>query len=107
MRSYLNLDLLYNIDNYLFPLFYYNSESGYKVYSPMTNKEIFIWGALYFPEKGIVLYHDYKTNVCLDENLKHILKKKENFNAVERCKPFKLLKKDINFLKSNTRLQLN
>ena len=110
---YINLDLLYNVDNYLFPLFY-NPESEFEVYSPMTNKGIFIWGYLYL-EKGLVLYYDYKTNVCLDDKSKTYIKKTINFNEksfkkfnpCKSYKSYKLSKKDINFLKSNTRLQLN
>ena len=40
---YLNFELLYNINEFLFPLFYYKLGDSFKVYSPMTLRHITIY----------------------------------------------------------------
>ena len=102
--SYLNLDLLYVLDNYTFPLFYYSNKyrSFYKVYSPMTLKSIF---------KDSRNYYDYLTKKT--RLIDRTIVKFDTFEITEKnaiyyenniCESFKLSKKDISFLKSNIRI---
>ena len=110
---YLNLDLLYNIDNYLFPLFYYQScgyKSSYKVYSPMTKKFVYI-------NRCYGIYYDLITKQkCLKEILyKRIIFDDTKYIFTEntiihitsfynKCNPFKLNSEDLYFLKNNIRI---
>ena len=106
---YLNLDLLYNVDNYLFPLFYYKFEYDYgrQVYSPMTKKFVFK------DNQDSITYFDFITkkygNSGSSFNYKIIFiftenRLNHNGYVFNKCKPFKLNKKDLYFLKSNTRI---
>ena len=109
---YLNLDLIYNIFHYLFPLFYYkHKDKKYKVYSPFTKKGIC------FDCDNDCCYFDYIT-------LKYNLQGQEtsadfsfiSFKVTEefflwqvkkffKCTPFKLTKEKIDFLQSNIRIK--
>ena len=106
---YLNLDLLYNTYNYIYPLFYYkdNYDYGRQVYSPMIKKSVYknACGITYsdyitkkYKYKGVSFFDD--TGYIFTENT-------INFNVsfiFNKCKPFKLTKEDLYFLKSNTRI---
>ena len=89
---YLNLDLLYNVNKYLYPLFYYKNAywGGYCIYSSMTKKFII----------GKYIYYDVNSiNYIFTENrLIH------NGFIFNKCKPFNLTKKEIVFLKNNIRI---
>ena len=103
---YLNLDLLYNVDNYIYPLFYYRVKYGCdEIYSPMTKKSIYKsdYNIYYdfitkkYKYKGVSSFDD--THYIFTENtLNH------NGSIYNKCYPFKLSKKDLYFLKSNTRI---
>ena len=115
---YLNLDLLYNIDNYLFPLFYYKCkhfQHEKEVYSPMTFKSVFVnYNYNYFS------LYDYKNSRISSSNYKDI-KKFFAYNCtftenvfyyekkvyMKKCKPFKLNSENLHFLKSNIRINVN
>ena len=107
---YLNLDLLYNIDKYLFPLFYYTYECCdnsyvYAVYTPTTKKAV-------FKNEVYIAYSDYMTKKY--EELGKIFystnhKITENIfiqcgYIFKKCEPFELDKKDFFYLKNNTRI---
>ena len=107
---YLNLDLLYNIDKYIYPLFYYKFKYGYdltEIYSPMTKKSVY---------KNIqdIIYSDFITKKYKGSSLLGIFDDTHyiftenllNYDGFiyNKCKPFKLSKKDLHFLKSNTRI---
>ena len=104
---YLNLDLLYNVNNYLFPLFYYKDNYGnFEIYSPMTKKSIFTsYYNIYYD--FITKKYEYLskifdfdvTNYIFTEN---ILNYRDSI--LKKCKPFKLESEDLYFLKSNTRI---
>ena len=97
---YLNLDLLYNTYNYLFPLFYYQYYSDlYEIYSPMTKKSV------YKDSLDDISYFDYITdNLALDYS---ITETEFNMSGIKfiRCKPFKLDKLSLEYLKSNKRIK--
>ena len=108
---YLNLDLLYNLNKYLYPLFYYkncdyNYKSSNKVYSPMTKKYIFnSTENVYYDfitkkmQNGYFIFDfDDKPYIITENTItwRNIIHKK--------CKPFKLNSEDLYFLKSNTRI---
>ena len=104
---YLNLDLLYNVDIYLFPLFYYRNKSFFnkifRVYSPMTKKSMYI--EIDFDCKYI--YCDHITFVYKNKNIKRLFDYDINIYLAElytKCKPFFLEKKYIEYLKSNKRI---
>ena len=111
---YLNLDLLYNVDNYLFPLFYYNGcnynyKSSNKVYSPITKKCIF--NSVYYDfitkkmQNGYFIFDFDDTKHIITENtitwINTITWKNIIYN---KCNPFKLNSEDLYFLKNNTRI---
>ena len=107
---YLNLDLLYNIDNYLYPLFYYQScnyKSNYRVYSPMIKKFLYIYScySVYYDfitkkmqTRYFILHFDDKPYIITENTItwRNIIHK--------RCNPFKLNSKDLYFLKNNIRI---
>ena len=109
---YLNLDLLYNTYNYIYPLFYYkycNNDSECEVYSPITKKSVYInsyfiafWYDFItkkYKSGSFVGIFDYTHDIYTENTI--------NFNGsfiLKKCKPFKLNKKDLYFLKSNTRI---
>ena len=87
---YLNLDLLYNTYNYLFPLFYYQHYSNlYEIYSPMTKKSV------------------YKNSLEDISYYYSITETEFNMSGIKfiRCKPFKLDKLSFEYLKSNKRIK--
>ena len=107
---YLNLDLIYNVNNYLYPLFYYkycNNDPECEVYSPMTKKSV-------YKNCDYVIYYDFITKkyeylakifdfddtdcIFTENTLKYY------DSILEKCKPFKLNKEYLYFLKSNTRI---
>ena len=103
---YLNLDLLYNTYNYLFPLFYYQDNYSYIVYSPITKKSA-----------TKIYYCDHITlNFYWESPEPQVYPfKKENFIITEtecisygfkyiKCDPFKISKKGLEYLKSNIRI---
>ena len=108
---YLNLDLIYNVNNYLYPLFYYKiKHREFLVYSPMTKKSV------YKNACGII-YHDFITKkyneykgvslVCTFDDTGYIFTENTlNFNdfIFNKCKSFRVRKEDLYFLKSNTRI---
>ena len=100
MPSYLNLDLLYNIDTYLYPLFYYKCSDRSEVYSPMTLKSIanFNHDTFYFDH--ITINYHY---ICTFTE-EYTINNGHKYSS--RCEPFKLSKEQILFLKSNKRLNL-
>ena len=110
---YLNLDLLYNIDTYLYPLFYYSDRYDLsEVYSPMSLKSIY-----FFRDEGTphTIYFDYlnlnfkkgeKIHLFLVSFTFNFTKEKLIFNqfVLNNSSSFKLKKQDILFLKSNKRI---
>ena len=78
---YLNLDLLYNVNDFLFPLFYYIRSSNdiiiKTVYSPITKKII-----------------SYQSNRFI--NIFYI--DKINIDIIYKTTPFKISKEDLEFL---------
>ena len=81
---YLNLDLLYNVNDFLFPLFYYIRSSNdiiiKTVYSPITKKIISYQSNLKFCFINI-FYID-----------------KINIDIIYKTTPFKISKWDLEFL---------
>ena len=108
---YLNLDLLYNVEIYLFPLFYYKDYYSYIVYSPITKKST---SGIFFRD---YITLNFKWNTSYEPKEPQVFPfKKENYIVTEiefirygskdiRCDPFKISKKEIDFLKSNTRIK--
>ena len=115
MLRYLNLDLLYNVNNYLYPLFYYEykDKNDREVYCPITKKSIvyhdniltcydYITFNFHFIEKNIIsnfpndIYHFTQENSLMVTNIHGY-----------KCDPFYLDKDKLEFLKSNTRINLN
>ena len=104
---YLNLDLLYNVDIYLFPLFYYYSNSSqYFVYCPITKKSVYQYNNYNYD----YIYYDHITNLFKCKNnetgsvyygIDFIVK------LYTKCKPFFLEKEHIKYLKSNKRITEN
>ena len=106
---YLNLDLLYNTYNYLFPLFYYQyySDDLYEIYSPMTKKSV-------YKNCDYVIYFDFITKKyeylakIFDFDDTDFISTENTLmyydSILEKCKPFKLNKEYLYFLKSNTRI---
>ena len=78
---YLNLDLLYNINHFLFPLFYYNDGNTSEVYSAIYQRSV-------YKSNGIRYYHYYLDAI----NIINISKNK--------CAPFELSQKEIDFLEN-------
>ena len=107
---YLNLDLLYNVNKYLYPLFYY--EYNYEkreIYSPMTkksiNKYVFNWTTYLFIDYITKNFKYNNRNISFTET--RIFTENtfiRNGNIYNKCDPFKLTKKELHFLKSNTRI---
>ena len=89
---YLNLDLLYNIDKYLFPLFYYKGELYKLVYSPMTNK------SAYFYNNDFCVYFNYylKKDYTITKDIIYY----KDLLLYNKCKPFKINKKHLKFLEN-------
>ena len=119
---YLNLDLLYNINDYLYPLFYYKNYNSYlsTVYSPTTKKSICFYcneiTGLGLYEKRITNYYDYITlkyknydNTIYYFELDCFQFTEKNTTSCNiirgyKCNPFYLDKDKLEFLKSNTRI---
>ena len=119
---YLNLDLLYNVDKYLFPLFYYGFltlDSVGEVYCPVSKKSIYFDFDSF--NKRILLY-DLITCNFIDENsiIHHFDEEFEYTQEKVKFGPFTLykytnkqseIKSNINtgkfeFLYNNKRLNL-
>ena len=112
MKSYLNLDLLYNTYDYLYPLFYYKSSTNntrFEIYSPMTKKSVTLYqGSCYFQTDFIT-----RKAKSIEESM--LFSYNKGFNFKETCvifdnfkymrtKPIKIKEKILKFLKSNTRI---
>ena len=105
---YLNLDLLYNVNDFLFPLFYYENKekNGREVYCPITKKGIY-----FFKGYSKSYFFNYKirklgTDTCVRPfNIQYYFTSENVFNKTEKVmtktSPFKLSQKDIKFLKSS------
>lgn len=107
---YLNLDLLYNVDKYIFLLFYckriINSTTYKTVYSPITKKSItYVYNTFVFLDYS-TLNIKYKNDQTVYKF--HQCQNFKRFKYIEKnkCKPFLFSKKDLNFLKSNKRIFL-
>ena len=104
---YLNLDLLYNVDKYFYPLFYYKY-INFEVYCPITKKSVYISPCYSICYDFITKKRNWQSDKNIDFNdTKHIIT--ENTitwkNIIyKKCKPFKLNSEDLYFLKSNTRI---
>ena len=111
MNLYLNLDLLYNVNQFLFPLFYYSANRIRVIYSPMTLKSVCI------EEKDVVRFFDYITQKIKMNNHTGPLEVKMEFTeetlewsgiffledvTLNRTEPFKFKKES--FLKSKINL---
>ena len=102
---YLNLDLLYNVDMYLLPLFYYKKSIFYRyeifVYCPITKKSVYQYNNYNYN------YNDHITNLCKWKN-NTIGSFYYDIDCISesytKCKPFFLEKKYIEYLKSNERI---
>jgi len=103
-----NLDLLENINRYLFPLFYYSNEDSreYEIYFPSTLKSVYF-------DLNFILFHDHLTKKelyrrNLEKNNKYSFTQKFSyigtFKDLKRCNPFKISKKYLKFLNNKTRL---
>ena len=92
---YLNLDLLYNVNDFLFPLFYYESLSTKKVYSPITKKSI-----IYMNTE--VIYYDCTTFNFPNYNYYFTQKISFRNHYINgyNCVPFEVNKKDLEYLKT-------
>ena len=110
---YLNLDLLYNVNDYLYPLFYYKQKYGRKVYCPITKKSIvnhddtiiyydYITFNYHFIENNIIFNFPNDIYYFTQEN-SLILTNIDGY----KCDPFYLDKDKLEFLKSNTRINKN
>ena len=105
---YLNLDLLYNVNNYLFPLFYYRDDYGnFKIYSPMTKKSVYEieFCNVYFDY--ITKKYEYLVKIFDFDDTGYIFTENtlnKGGYIYNKCKSFKLTKEDLHFLKSNTRI---
>ena len=112
---YLNLDLLYNVNKYLYPLFYYGDKYGKReVYCPITKKSInihindiihtfyydFITKNSKYNNRKISFTEYCKTRIFTENTLNR------NGYIYNKCNPVKLTKKELHFLKSNTRIKL-
>ena len=112
MNLYLNLNLIYNIFHYLFPLFYYKHKNKkYEVYSPFTKKSIYFFGN---HDNSLCYYYDYITfkynlqgqEMPLDFSYTSFMFREENFFSSQfKCRPFKLTKENTDFLQSNIRIK--
>ena len=104
---YLNLDLLYNVDIYLCPLFYYKYKKiDAIIYSPMTKKYMYMY---IYGCKGQYnyTYYDDITNLCKSENTISSFNNDIDSNISRyytKSKPFFLEKEHIKYLKSNERI---
>ena len=107
---YLNLDLLYNTYDYLYPLFYYkNPRWGYIIYSPITKKFVYEnacqnthydFNTKKHKDLFLVKIFDFDdTEYIITENIINL-----SGSIYNKCKSFKLTKENIFFLKSNTRI---
>ena len=114
---YLNLDLLYVLDNYTFPLFYYKKDlESIAVYSPMALKSFFdafllehidhITSKSYnclFKENALIKIYNFEYKVIVfnitEENYFRI-----GYCKMDKSEPFKLSKETKAFLKSNIRI---
>jgi len=117
---YLNLDLLENVNEYLYPLFYYKGNNCREVYFPVTKKSIY-YNYNYNYKYNYTKYYDYLNNTwtlpvknsSYIYKLVAIYKFTENniyWKDIEICKksnPFRIPKKDLNYLKSLNRLNKN
>ena len=108
---YLNLDLLYNIDKYLYPLFYYKIiHWGHLVYSPMIKKSVYKNNHIIYSDYITKKYNEYKevSLVSTFDDTGYIFTENTiNFDGrftFIKYKPFKINKTDLIFLKSNTRI---
>ena len=113
---YLNLDLLYNVYKFLFPLFYYKSIQGSCIiYLPITKKSISI-----YPSKTIY-YNDHITgtfrisddndiyggNKDNQNNWVYFIEKRIIYYATEfkKCNLKKIKKEHFDYLKNNIRIK--
>ena len=108
---YLNLDLLYNINDYFFPLFYYKSRYTKEVYCPITKKSILFYyvneiTGLGLYKKRTTNYYDYITLKL--KNYDNKIYSFDNCQFTEKttisCNPFYLDKKYLDFLTNNIRI---
>ena len=107
---YLNLDLLYVLDAFTFPLFYYSNGRSQEIYCPLTLKSIFKMNVNY------IEYCDYMTSSCTINNSTFTMINNDLYKFteeyylykgtiwLEKCKPFKIKEKEYIFLKSNKRI---
>ena len=91
MKLYLNLDLLYIIETYIFPLFYYeykyDDKSDYFIYSPITHK-------------SICIYYSFNKREYRTDLHKHWVPfYNEDYLHYKPCIKIKLEKKFIDFVK--------
>ena len=92
---YLNLDLLYNVNIYLYPLFYYKDASFEQVYCPITENSVYFYNNVFltFDSSNNPVYkkdHTITKDTIYYENI-------VNFN---KCKPFKIDKEYLKYLKN-------
>ena len=122
MYSYLNLNLLYVVDQFLFPLFYYKNKvctevySPTAVYSPITLKSVFDcnWSEHINHLTLTKKYYNFifKGIHIFDKNSINVTEKnffKTDFTGtyiMDKSEPFKLSKETKAFLKSNIRINL-
>ena len=109
MLRYLNLDLLYNVNDFLFPLFYYQScnySSSYRVYCPMAKKCVYINPYYTICYDFITKKRNCQKDVIFDDTKYIFTENTAKYKNItyNKCKPFKLNSKDLYFLKNNTRI---
>jgi len=87
----MNLNLLYNIYDYLYPLFYYSWDINcdLEIYSPVTKKSIC---KSKYKNKYYILRYNYR-NINTDCMYFSPFK-------ISKCSQFKISKEDIKFLKT-------
>ena len=68
---YLNLDLLYNVNNYFFTLFYYENDCKYTytVYSPKTLKLLFVNSLNKILYLNSLIQYPQKTDFKITKNI--------------------------------------
>lgn len=84
-----NLDILYNIHNYLYIFEYYQINNEYLVYNIQTSK-----GLIYRNGYAFV----FMENISKEEALNSSYIYTEKHYPLKKCKPFKLRKTEIDFL---------
>ena len=102
---YLNLDLLYVLDAFTFPLFYYSNGSCFEVYCPINLKSV------KFGSSGYTFYCDFITSKMKSDDRIFEFESNRMYSVhnaryfLKSCNLFKIKEKEYLFLKSNKRIK--